>query len=91
MKLLQFTPGKSQEIQNTGSVLLITRHRDSLNTIVQSIEQLKLQVVEEMCNNDKSEEEISTWTATIERRVSQGDTMITKLSKCVNDLMLKTN
>ena len=86
VKLLQFTLGKSQEIQNTGSALLITRHCDSLNTIVQSIEQLKLQVVEEMFNNDKSEEEISTWTATIEGRVSEGDAMITKLTKCVNDL-----
>ena len=87
VKLLQFTVGKSQEIQNTGSALLpvITRHRDSLNTIVQSIEQLKLQVVEEMFNNDKSEE-ISTWTATIEGRMSEGDAMITKLTKCVNDL-----
>ena len=39
-----------------------------------------------MFNNDKSEEEISTWTATIEGRVSEGDAMITKLTKCVNDL-----
>ena len=59
VRLLQFTLGKSEEILNTGSALLITRHRDALNTIVQSIEQLKLQVVEEMFNNDKSEEEIS--------------------------------
>ena len=86
VKLLQFTLGKSQEIQNIGSALLIARHRDSLNTIVQSIEQLKLQVVEEMFNIDKAEEEISTWTATIEGRVSEGDAMITKLTKCVNDL-----
>ena len=86
VKLPQFTLGKSQEIQNIGSALLITRHRDSLNTIVQSIEQLKLQVVEEMFNNDKLEEEISTWTATIEGRVSEGDAMITKLTKWVNDL-----
>ena len=89
VKLLQFTLGKSEEILNTGSALFITRHRDSLNTIVQSIEQFKLQVVEEMFNNDKSEEEISTWTATIEGRVSEGDRMITKLTKCANDLKVE--
>ena len=90
VKLLQFTLGKSEEILKTGSALLITRHRDSLNTIVQSIEQLKLQVVEEMFNNDnKIEEEISTWTANIEGRVSEGDTMISKLTKCANDLKVE--
>ena len=89
VKLLQFTLGKSQEILDTGSALLITRLRDSLNTIVQSIEQVKLRVVEEMFNNDNSEEEISTWTATIEGRVSEGDTMITKLTKCANDLKVE--
>lgn len=80
-KLLQFILRKLQEILNTGSALLITRHHVSLNKIVQCIEQLKLQVVEEKFNNGKSDEEISTWTAFIEGHNSEGDTIITKLTK----------
>ena len=42
-----------------------------------------------MFNNGKSKEEISTWTVTIEGRVSEGDTMISKLTKCANDLKVE--
>ena len=91
MKRLQFTLGKSQGVRNTGGAPLITRYRDSLNTIFQSVEQLKLQLVEEMVNNDNTEVEILTWTVTIKGCVSEGDTMITILTKCVYNLHLKRN
>ena len=73
---------------------MITKHHDSLITIVQSVEKLKLQLMEEMVNNDNTEVEILTWFVTIrtiEGRVSEGDTMITILTKFVNNLQLKKN
>ena len=42
-----------------------------------------------MFNNGKSDEEISTWTATIEGHISEEDTIITKLTKCINDLKVE--
>ena len=42
-----------------------------------------------MFNNGKSDDEISTWTATIEGHISEGDTIITKLTKCINDLKVE--
>ena len=70
-------------------MLLISSHHDSLNKVVQSIEQLQLLAVEEMFNNGKSDDKISTWTATIEGHISEGDTIITKLTKCINDLKVE--
>ena len=46
-KLLVFTLGKTQDIQESGNVLAINRHREALSTIVNQIDILKLQVVEE--------------------------------------------
>ena len=44
-----------------------------------------------MVKNDNTEVEILTWIVTIEGCVSEGDTMITILTKCVTNLQLKKN
>ena len=44
-----------------------------------------------MVNNDNTEVEFLTWIVTIEGCVSEGDTMITILTKCVKNLQLRKN
>ena len=41
VKLLKFTLGKTDEVVESNSALAINRHRDALNTLVGSIDQLR--------------------------------------------------
>ena len=77
LKLLKFTLGKTDEVLESNTALAINRHRDALNTLVGSIDQLKLQVLEEMFKNSETDEVIATWTAGIETQVAEVDTKVT--------------
>ena len=46
LKLLKFTLGKTDEVLESNSALAINTHHDALNTLVGSIDPLKLQVLE---------------------------------------------
>ena len=81
LKLIKFTLGKTNEVLESNSALAINRHRDALNTLVGSIDQLKLQVLEEMFKNSETEEVIATWTAGIETQVAEVDTKVTYLNE----------
>jgi len=81
VKLLKFTLGKTDEVVESNSALAINRHRDALNTLVGSTDQLKLQVLEEMFKNSETEEVIATWTAGIETQVAEVDTKVTHLNE----------
>ena len=81
LKLIKFTLGKTNEVLESNSALAINRHRDVLNTLVGSIDQLKLQVLEEMFKNSETEEVIATWTAGIETQVAEVDTKVTYLNE----------
>ena len=81
LKLIKFTLGKTDEVLESNCALAINRHRDALNTLVGSIDQLKLQVLEEMFKNSETEEVIATWTAGIETHVAEVDTKVTYLNE----------
>ena len=80
-KLLVFTLGKTQDIQESGNVLAINRHREALSTIVNQIDILKLQVVEERFKEGNSEEDITKLSTEIEDQVVQVDIKVTHINE----------
>ena len=81
VKLLDFTLGRTNEILESNSALAITRHREALTTIVGSLDQAKLKVLEEMFKRGDTQEAIDSWTAGIEGHVAEVDTKLARLSE----------
>ena len=69
LKLLVLTSGKTHDILASGNVLAINRHREALNTIVNQVDILKLQVVEEKFKAGDSEDDITKWSTEIENQL----------------------
>jgi len=60
VKLLDCTLGKTNKILKSNSVLAITRHREVLTTIVASLDQVRLEVLEEMFKRGDTQEAIDS-------------------------------
>lgn len=72
VKLLDCTLGKTNKILKSNSVLAITRHREVLTTIVASLDQVRLEVLDEA---------IDSWTTGIEGHVAEVNTKLPLLSE----------
>ena len=81
VKLLDCTLGKTNKILKSNSVLAITRHREVLTTIVASLDQVRLEVLEEMFKRGDTQEAIDSWTAGIEGHVAEVNTKLPLLSE----------
>ena len=77
VKLLDCTLGKTNKILKSNSVLAITRHREVLTTIVASLDQVRLEVLDEA---------IDSWTAGIEGHVAEVNTKLPLLSECLSKI-----
>lgn len=73
--------GKTNEVLESNSALAISRHREALTTIVRSIDQVRLKVLEEMFKRGDTQEAIDSWTAEIEGHVTEVDTKLALLSE----------
>lgn len=81
VKLLDFTLGRTNEILESNNGLAITRHQEALTTIVGSLDQARLKVLEEMFKRGDTQEATDSWTAGIEGHVAEVDTKLALLSE----------
>ena len=85
LTLLNITTKRTTFISENGHAEAIERHHKTLKTVINEVDQMRIEIEAYKIANKENDEDLNTWNSNIESLVAKADKSAEFLKECLND------